>query len=259
MNTATALRGAGILITRPVSQASTLIEAIEAAGGTAIDFPAVEIAPPEDSRALGRQIGRLREFDLLIFVSPTTVEQAWPLICARHGDWPHGFALAAVGPGSAKRLKHFGAKHVLAPEDGAGSEALLAMPGLESVTGKRILILRGEGGRETLRDTLGQRGATVEYAECYRRMRPSLDPAPLLALWAQGGVRAVTVTSREILDNLVDLLGPEGLNHLRATPTFVVHSRIADAARAHGLTHIRVTAAGDAGLLAALIEHFSSP
>jgi uroporphyrinogen-III synthase len=257
MTRAGRLGGVGVLVTRPRAQAEGLLAAIQAEGGTAIALPALEIAPPLDLSALSAQIGRLREFDLIVFVSPTSVEEAWPHILARHGNWPHGFSLAAVGQGSARMLHRFGARQVLVPEAGADSESLLALPELQAVTGKRVLIFRGEGGREVLAETLRQRGAQAEYAECYRRVRPQLDPAPVLALWREGGVQAVTVTSSEILANLLDLLGAEGLARLQTTPLFVIHERIGAAARQLGLTEVIVTEPGDAGLLAALLERFA--
>lgn len=253
------LRGVGVLVTRPRQQAEALMAAIQAAGGTAIDFPALEIVPPADPHALAGRIGRLRDFDLIVFVSPTSVESAWPHILARHGDWPGGFALAAVGQGSARVIREFGGQHVIAPETGADSESLLALPQLQQVAGKRILIFRGEGGRELLAETLRRRGAEVEYAECYRRQRPSLDPAPVLRLWQAGGVQAVTVTSSEILANLVEMLGAEGRGLLQRTPLFVIHERIAAAAHRHGLDQVIVTAPGDDGLMQALMERFAKP
>jgi uroporphyrinogen-III synthase len=257
MSKAGRLHGVGVLVTRPRDQAEALLEAIRSEGGMAIAFPALEIAPPADPHVLSTLIGRLREFDLLIFVSPTAVRQAWPLIVARHGDWPHGFSLAAIGQGSARALKEHGAKHVLVPESGSDSESLLALPKLQDMAGKRVLIFRGEGGREVLADVLRRRGAAVDYAECYRRQRPSLDPRPILGLWAAGGIQAVTVTSSEILTNLIELLGPDGLVWLRATPLFVIHERIAAAAHQHGLEQVFVTMSGDEGLMAALMERFS--
>jgi uroporphyrinogen-III synthase len=253
------LRGVGVLVTRPRQQAETLMAAIQAEGGTAIAFPTLEIVPTADPQGLAGVIAHLRQFDLIVFVSPTSVEQAWPHILARHGDWPHGFRLAAVGQGSARMLKDYGGQHVLVPEEGADSESLLALPELQAVEGQRILIFRGEGGRELLADSLRDRGAEVEYAECYRRRRPTLDPAPVLELWQAGGIQAVTVTSSEILANLLDMIGERGRQLLQQTPLFVIHARIAAAARQQGLDEVIITAPGDAGLMHALMERFAEP
>lgn len=250
------LAGVAVLVTRPREQAEGLASAIQGRGGTAIFFPAIEIAPPTDPHVLAERIGRLAEFDFCIFISPTAVDQAWPRILARHGDWPRGHTLAAVGGGTLRSLQRYGARGVLVPEAGADSESLLALPELRDMTGKRVLIFRGEGGREVLADTLKRRGARVEYAECYRRVKPRVDPAPLLDLWRGGGIHAVVVTSREILTNLLELLGDAGLPLVRDTPMFTLHERIAAEARERGVVNVHVTLPGDTGLLAALVERY---
>jgi uroporphyrinogen-III synthase len=252
------LAGRGILITRPAEQADGLAARIEALGGSTILFPAMEIRAPENVSALAHVIGNLRDYDLIIFISPTSVERAWPFIRERYGDWPRGFALAAVGQGTARMLASYEASHVLVSQEGADSESLLGLDALREATGKRILIVRGEGGRELLADTLRQRGATVDFAEAYRRVKPEVDPASLLALWQRGGIQAVTVTSREILANLFELLGEAGAPLLRATPLFAMHERIAAAGRERGVAAVITTATGDDGLVAGLLDWFNS-
>ncbi|MFA5081297.1 MAG: uroporphyrinogen-III synthase [Hydrogenophilaceae bacterium] len=252
-----ALAGRGILITRPAGQAEGLAARIVELGGNAILFPTLEIGPPTDPVALSHAIGCLPDDDLAIFISPTSVERAWPLILERHGGWPHGVTPAAVGQATARALAGCGVRHVLCAEDAADSESLLALAELGDMTGQRVLIIRGEGGRELLADTLRQRGARVDYAECYRRLRPAADPAPLLVLWRDGGIAAVTVTSREVFANLVDLLGEAGAALLRATPLFAPHPRIAAAAREWGVAEVVATPPGDAGLVSGLTDWFN--
>ncbi|MEO1766628.1 uroporphyrinogen-III synthase [Thiobacter aerophilum] len=253
MNTqAGPLAGLGILVTRPAHQAQHLAERIRAAGGEPILFPVLEIVDVADLAPLNALIDHLDQFDLAIFISPNAVAKAMNLILARR-TLPASLAIAAVGQGSARALKERGVHAVIAPTGRFDSEALLELAPLKAVQGKRVVIFRGEGGREHLAEVLASRGARVEYAECYRRARPQGESARLLHLWARGALHAITVTSSESLHNLFELVGKLGQQWLRATPLFVPHERIAQAARTLGLSHVILTPPGDEGLVAGLI------
>lgn len=257
MATAAPLAGRGVLVTRPRDQAGDLAGRIVAAGGRPILFPAIEIAPPSDPAALDAVLGELPDFGLVVFVSPTAVQRAWPLLAAKLADWPRGRRLAAVGAATARALRERGVGEVIIPAAGEDSEALLATPAFAEVARGKVLIVRGEGGREALAESLRRCGARVSYAQCYRRSPPAADPVPLIEAWRRGEVQAVTLTSREALVNLVDLLGPEGMRLLCATPLFTFHARIAEAARARGIMRVVTTPPGDAGLVAGLIDWFA--
>lgn len=253
------LAGRGILVTRPAGQAAGLAARVAELGGRPVLFATLAIAAPADPAAFERAIAGLPGYHYAIFVSPTSVERAWPAIVARHGGWPAGVVPAAVGQATARALATVGVEHVLAAASGADSESLLALPAFTDMAGRRVLIVRGEGGRELIADTLQARGAQVDYAECYRRTLPAADPAPLLDLWRRGGVAAVTVTSREGFINLAGLIGQAGADLLRGTPVFAPHPRIADAARDWGVSAAIATAPGDAGLVSGLIDWFNPP
>ena len=246
------LAGLGILVTRPAHQAGHLAQLIRDAGGEPILFPAMEITDLPDVRPLNALIDRLHEFDFAIFISPNAVAKAMNLIRARR-ELPPALRIAAVGKGSRKTLAQFGVEQVLAPMERFDSEGLLALPEFQAVAGKRIVIFRGDGGRELLAEELMRRGAQVEYAECYRREKPRADSAQLLHRWARNEVGAVTVTSVEVLHNLFDLVGKLGQQWLKTTPLFVPHERIAEAARGMGLTLVYVTSPGAEGLVAGLV------
>ncbi len=249
------LAGVGVLVTRPRDQAEPLCRLIEQAGGTAVRFPALEIAPPHDLEALDRVIDRLPSFDLVIFISPNAVNRAMNRVRARRGQWPAQVAIACVGRGSARELKHFGIENPLVPPARFDSEGLLELPALKDVAGRRVLILRGDGGRELLGETLKARGAEVEYAECYRRIKPAADVGALLKRWARGEIHVVTLTSVEALRNLYDMLGKLGASWLTKTPSVVTSERIAAACRELGFEHPPWIAAqaSDEALLAALV------
>jgi uroporphyrinogen-III synthase len=251
------LDGRTVVVTRPAGQAGRLMQGIRAAGGCAVAFPVLEIRDPADRAPLEAIVDRLDDYDLAIFISPTAVDKAMTFILARR-TLPAGLSVAAIGKGSARELARFGVADVLVPQGSFDSEGLLALPELARPAGRRIVVFRGEGGRELLADTLAARGARVEYAQCYLRARPDSDARVLMQLWAGSGIDAIVVTSSEGLRNLHDLVGPCGLPPLSRTPVFVPHERIAQTGRELGLCRLEVTAGGDEGLLAGLMRHFAA-
>ena len=247
------LAGRTVLMTRPAHQAAALAQAICAAGGAAFEFPALDIeAVPPD--ALSAPLARLAAADIAIFISPNAAQFGMAAVHAG-GGLPASTEVFAVGPGTARALAAQGVGGVITP-DGHDSEALLALPQLADVAGKRVVIVRGVGGRALLADTLAARGAQVDFMECYRRVRPQADAAPLLACWQAGGIDAVTVTSAETLHNLAALLGEAGVPLLLRTPLFAPHAKIAEAARRFGIAKVIATPSGDAGLVEGLVNWF---
>lgn len=230
------LGGLSVLVTRPEQQAAELCELIQAAHGRPIRFPTLEILGPPDKKAVRAQLADLGSVDLLIFVSANAVRYAFPQM---PDNIPLNLQVAAVGSATARTLDEYGLEPTLVPQGSMDSEGLLAMPQLQQLAGKRILIVRGDSGRELLRDSLQQRGATVEYVEVYRRRVPQRNPANLIRNWAQMA-EAVTVSSAQVLDNLFDMLGEEGAELLRATPLVVPSTRVAEHAAERGCEVIYV-------------------
>ena len=242
------LAGLNIAVTRPREQAAALAQRIAQAGGKAILFPLLGIGPAADLQALHAIVARLHEFHLAIFISPNAVQYGMAAIRAA-GDLPPELRVATVGQGSAKALRELGIADVIAPAENFDSEGLLAVPELQNVAGWRVLIFRGDGGRELLGDTLKERGATVEYAACYRRSKPQQDAAVLL----EAAPDAITVTSSEALGYLWQMPDDAQRGNLSGIPLFVPHARIAGLAQQQGWRQVLLTGAGDDGLLSALI------
>jgi uroporphyrinogen-III synthase len=230
------LSGRAILVTRPRAQAAGLARLIEQAGGHAHLFPAIEIEDVPPPAALGR----LHEFDLAIFVSPTAVAKVMPRQVPR---------VAAVGAGTRRALEKHGIADVIAPSSGADSEALLAVPEMQEMKGKRVAILRGDGGRALLGETLAARGARVEHVTCYRRLRPQAPARP----WRTGELAAITVSSGQGLANLFEVLDAA---LLRSTPLFVPHARIAEQARELSAREVVLAGHSDEDMLGALVAYF---
>jgi uroporphyrinogen-III synthase len=248
------LRGVGILVTRPAHQSADLVRLIEQAGGTAIRFPAIEIVPPADPAPLLDLIKRLDDFDLAIFISRNAVEHTFGWLRAERRAWPAGLRIACVGPASAQALAGAGVREVVAPPSGFDSESLLTLPDMQDVAGKRVIIFRGDGGRELLATTLKQRGALVTYAECYRRVRPVADVAPLVEAWRTGRIQIVSVTSTAGLRNLHAMLGETGRGWLLHTPVVTLSEAQAAECRRLGFARdvLVATTASDEAILEAI-------
>ncbi|HYQ91476.1 MAG TPA: uroporphyrinogen-III synthase, partial [Candidatus Competibacteraceae bacterium] len=215
------LQGMGILVTRPERQAGELCRLIEARGGRAIRCPTLEILPFRDPAPALAVIDHLDDYELAIFTSANAVNLGLELLLSRR-PLPLHWQVFAVGKATARALVSYGIDTCRTPERGANSEALLALPELQQVAGKTIVIFRGEGGREVLGETLQARGARVDPAIVYRRSKPAFCPDDLLQYWKRGEIQAVIATSNESLQNLLVMVGAAGRPWLLATPLVVI-------------------------------------
>lgn len=247
------LAGRRVLITRPREQAQGLERRVRDAGGVPVCVPAIDILPLADPAPFRALAARLAEFDLAVFVSRNAVRRALDLLGGT--PWPVRLKVAAVGQGSRAELEERGFAQVIAPAAQSDSEALLALPELAAPRGRRIVIFRGEGGRELLGQELAARGASVEHAACYRRAAP--EGAGMRSAWADG-MDAVTLSSAEGLANLFAMLGGEAARRLSGVPLFVPHARVAAEAQRLGLERVIVAGPGDAEMVAALVAHFGA-
>ena len=263
MNNPGGLGGRGILLLRPGALAAAIARRVRERGGEPLIFPVMEIQPPSDTARLAGIIDRLDGASLAIFISPTAVERGMAHV-RLYRDWPAGLRVAAVGPATAAALARRGFRDVIVSAEGADSEALLARAELAAVRDSTVVIFRGEGGRPVLGDALRARGAQVEYAECYRRVRPQGVPHELLAHIAAGHAHAVCAWSAEAWESGSALLeaaaregdGPSVAERFRALPAFVPHERIAAQIARSGSQAI-VLAGGDASMIEGMERFFA--
>jgi uroporphyrinogen-III synthase len=242
--------GTAVVLTRPLDQAQPLARKIEAAGGQAIHFPALEIL----ERAPAAAAEHLAAADIAIFISANAVEYGFR---AMGGKLPSSLKLAAIGNATAQALAQHGFPPTIMPAQGADSEALLETTALHNVAGKHIVIFRGIGGRETLRTALCQRGAKVAYIECYSRHRPKVAASRVAELIDRNEIAAIHVLSRETLENFCQIVGPRGQQRFRQTALFVPHPAVREAAWILGFSDVVVTGFGDEGCLTALQQRFA--
>ena len=246
------LAGVGVIVTRPVRQASTVAQRLATLGARAIVWPAIVILPPADTGPLDRAHRQLGDYHLAVFESPNAVEYGAPDAAL----WPASLPIYAPGLGTAEAVAAVGLPAAHVPATTFDSDGLIALAALRDVAGKRVVIFRGDDGRAQLGDALRARGAIVEYIPCYRRAAPRSGTEGLLRVLKAREAQALSLTSVEGLTNLLAVLDRSAFPALAALKTFAAHPRIAAAACSAGLDAM-VTPPGDAGLIAALLEWFA--
>lgn len=235
------------LILRPEPQASELALQLRQAGHQPWVCPLLQIIPGRDLSVLPEL---LAQQDLLIAISAHAVEQADLWLRQQAKSWPR-IPTFAVGTATAASWQ---ACHIdaITPTD-ARSEGLLALPELMAVHGKRVLILRGDGGREFLATQLQHRGARVNYCECYQREWPQLDGSALCTQWRTAGVDSVIISSGEILRRFLQLIPEQDRHWLHGLQMVVPSARVAALVADAGLPAARVArGATHAAMVAAL-------
>lgn len=229
-----------ILITRPGEAGAELCTAIESRGGKAMHFPVIAFAPPADEQAFHHAIATLGEQDWVLFNSPQSVRAVVPAMRAAWPQFPETVRFAAVGAGTAKALHEAGYVAACIPESDWSSEGLLALPEFQQVSGKKIAIVRGEGGRQLLDKVLLERGAVVTACIAYRRILPIVNADACRGLIHDGKISAIVAGSYESVSNLLLLLGSAIAPEWYRIPLIVMSERIKTLAAASGFQTIWV-------------------
>jgi uroporphyrinogen III methyltransferase/synthase len=263
------------VLTRPAGQSDTLAVALAARQIRPLDFPLITIAAAHDNAPLRDALNALDRYALVVFVSPNAVDRAFACYASVSSIWPHALPVAVVGPASVAALARHGvaapAHRVISPPVAADEEparfdsealfaALEAAFGTNGFDGKRVLIVRGDGGREWLADRLREAGAEVHAVAAYRRVVPE----PSMGAWEQvhallaGAPHAWLVTSSEGVRNLEELahahLTAGEIVQLKHAPLVAPHPRIAETARGLGFDRITVSGAGDERIVETLAD-----
>lgn len=248
-----------VILTRPAAQAKDFASQVLAMGRPVEYFALLEIQSLEDNSALLAQIRRLREHALLVFVSPNAIDAFFRLT----NDLPKDLPVAVMGEGSRLRLAEYGLNDqtakIIRPANRmkTDSETLLEVLDLDVLRGKKVLIIRGETGRELLADALRANGVEVVQVAAYRRAVPDLTEQRkhhLCRLLEQENDWIITSSEalRNLHDYVVSLQLDDGVAKMQRQHLVVPHRRIEETAKSLGFPSITLTASGDEQLLVAL-------
>ena len=195
-----------VVVTRAVHQADELCRLIEKAGAEAIRFPVTKIDPVDDGPVLAQGLDALDQIEIAIFVSPNAATYGLSLLARLNRCFPEDARVLAVGPGTARQLSDRGIRVSAVPKGKYDSETLLALPDLEAVAGRSVLIVRGTAGRELLAEELGRRRARVFHLPCYRRTPMDQSDPDILSRWSEKGFDILILTSVSAADHLWSML-----------------------------------------------------
>ena len=216
------LAGCGVLITRAKHQAHELKSEIEAVGGDAFLFPAIDIVG-RDIDEIGRELAALPEPDIVVFVSGNAAAYGLAAVKGKNAK------IAVVGPATRAAIESMGINVDIFPQDGFDSEHLLQHDALQTVQGSHVVIIRGQSGCELLADTLRKRGANVQYLSVYKRIphEPTLaDLENIEIALNQERIGFVIVMSVETLAHLVRILPSLCLSLLRKSTLVAPSTRV---------------------------------
>lgn len=230
-----------ILVTRPSPAGEELVGRLRALGRVAYHAPLIDFAPGADLIKLPQALSQLNEGDLVFVLSQHAVSYANSVINRAGLQWPTRLSYYAIGRTTALAMHRISSLPVEYPREREISETLLLLPALQKLAGKQALIMRGNGGRELLGETLSARGAAVRYYECYQRSPVHYDGIEQSAHWQRAGVDTLVVTSGEMLQQLYNLV-PDYYRSswLLCCRLIVVSERLATLAQELGWSTIRV-------------------
>ncbi len=251
-----------VALTQPQPRCASLARSLRAQGHEVLELAVRRLTPIAAQSPARETLATSSAVDWLIFVSPGAVEAAMPVLLARPGGWLPRAGLAMIGPGTAATLRD----HGLAPEGlpiawcqperaPFDAAALITQPPFDRPAGLRLMVLRGERGREDWIDTLRARGARLSVVAVHQATALQPPDAALgrAADWlrapANGSPPVFVFTARDAIEQLTESLPPAG----RASAiALTVHTRLAEALERRGWAHVRLIEPGEPGLRAAL-------
>lgn len=247
------LQGRTVVVTRAGHQAGSLADQLVRRGATVESIPTIAIVPPTDWAPVDATLRILDQFDWLVFTSTNAVTAVWSRLEPLGIALPATLRVAAVGPATASALEARGAEAPLLPETFQGDALAGAIPGL---AGSRILLPRGNLGRDATVDALTQAGARVDTVTVYHTVPAAITPAARAVL--RRGVDAITFTAPSTVHNFAAALGDDTASVLGEAVVACIGPVTAEAVRSLAWPDPLVARkATSAALVTTLEAHFS--
>ena len=254
------LFGKRVVVTRAREQASDLKRILEDSGAQVLQFPTIEIGPPESTASLDGVIDALADYAWLVFSSTNGVKFFFERLAQKGKDARSlaGLMVAAVGDTTAAELREHGIHPDLIPDK---FQSIALLPYFEgNQNGVRFAIVRAAEGKDDLMDELRTRGAQVDLAIAYETRAADFDLGELREWIANDAIDAVTFTSGSTVDHFFARLTPEERAKVNAHAVLASIGPVtSDAIRRYGkVPDVEAANASVQALHDAVVERLSS-
>jgi len=264
-----------IIVTRPSGQARQLIEVLTNAIGKSgianrsfpeiLSLPLLTIAPKDDKPLAEYIASVLNDADLAIFVSPNAIESVMRLM---ERDWQdlskEIIPIGVMGGSSQQALRNHGVgleqkpTPIILPQKNENWDSEGLWQELQSLQwnwqNKKVVIFKGDGGRDWLADTLKKAGATVEAISTYSRVPLDIDNPAWEAIREIDWSKSLwLLTSSEAVRYLGGVIKDQFTQKLSSASALCPHHNIADAAELIGFGEVFTCDPGDEALVKATL------
>lgn len=254
------MTGWRLLLTRPADDSAALGETLAQCGVHSASLPLLAIQPLAETPEHRTTLLGLDRYCAVIVVSKPAARLGLERLAQHWPQPPAAVRWFSVGAATGELLAAAGLDTHW-PESGDDSEALLELPAFAEALATpdaRVLIMRGEGGREFLAERLRGQGVTVDYLELYRRCLPNYPPRSLQRLIQAERLNGLVVSSGQGFEHLNTLAGDDW-PALARLPLFVPSPRVAELARDAGAQVVVDCRGASASALLAALENHPAP
>lgn len=204
------LRGKRVVVTRTRKQASALSKQLGELGADVLEMPTIRIerSDGEDLRNFAQTVADAHTYEWIIFTSPNAVEYFFDAFYKIREDAREigGARIAAIGPGTAAKLKEYHMGTDLMPEKHVAeglAEAFEKQVG--SIENTTMLWVRAKDARSVLSSRLNKAGVILDESIAYQTVPETDDPTGAVKRFKEEGADIITFTSSSTVENFFDL------------------------------------------------------
>ncbi|MCX7793017.1 MAG: uroporphyrinogen-III C-methyltransferase [Thermodesulfovibrionales bacterium] len=242
---------------------SSQYEKLEFLGAEIIEFPAIDILPPEDWTELDRSIKGLESYQWLIFTSKTAVKYFMERLFQNNRDIRDlkGIKICAVGTKTEEELKRYGLRVDILPDEFRAEGLMEVLNDIYkgNLSGLRFLFPRAENAREVIPEKIKALGGFVDAPVTYRSQKPESHAKRIKRFFKEGRITVAVFTSGAAFKNFVEIVGEEAMEFLENVKIAVIGPVTRKAVESTGLrVSIMPERATNEDLVEAIIEYLSS-